>query len=88
MALFKAFYHMAAVGKSCFLADIGKVEVGEDKKFLGFINSHIFDIFLAGLSVDCKEFFCKIGVAHSALFGNFGDFGFCDILLSIYSVIL
>ena len=57
---FKAFYHMTAIGKACFLADICEIKIGECKEFLDLVNAHILHVFLAGLAVNGEKFFCKI----------------------------
>lgn len=64
---FETFDHMAAVGKSGFLTDIGEVEVCEKKKILHLKNFHFFNICLAAFSVKLLEFLGKAGIAEPAL---------------------
>ena len=68
----EAFYHVAAVGKSRFLAYIAEIKIGVKKELLRLHDPYAFNVFLAGLSVDFKEFFCEIRIAHSAFTGDIG----------------
>ena len=61
---------MAAIGKSGFLADISKIQVGKAKQLEYLIDADKFNIFLAGLVVSFAKQFCKVRVAHITLAGK------------------
>ena len=56
---------MAAVTKSRFLTDIGKIIVGLHKKILRFVDAYPLDVGVAGHAIVIAELGSKIGVAHT-----------------------
>ena len=61
---------MAAIGKSRFLTDIIKIEIGKYKKFFRFVKPHPLYILLAAHAILLAEFFGKAGIAQTALLCN------------------
>ena len=64
---------MAAVGKTCLLADESQVVIGEQKILFGFEYAHTLNIFLAAHAVLFAELYRKARVAHVTFVGDIRD---------------
>lgn len=62
----EVFDHVAAIGITGLLTDIGKIHIGEQQVVLYLGNAHTGNVFLAADAVQLTKFFGKPGVAHSA----------------------
>ena len=62
--------HVAAVGETGCLADVGHVVVGEEQHVLRLDHADILDVLLARTPVDLAELLRKEGVAHVATHGE------------------
>lgn len=76
---------MATVKKSGFLCNIVYVVVRVQQKVLGFIQTDISDIFLAGAPIIFPETLGKVRAAHVAHICQILDFqGFCAVGINIF----